>query len=271
MLLLPHITSERHERNNGDVAATSPGTNVTTGGAAGTKGSSAQLIAATAFDAYELHVFASGYGNNNTNSIGCLDILLDGEVFIADLLMGYCGTFATAGQKCWRFPLHVPKGVEIAARAAGQRVSTAFQVAVRLFDHGGQPRGWVGSRCDTYGVSSVPSGVTLTTVNGSEGGWAQVVASTSRLHRCIVPSLQVDAETSVGDRAVQLDVGLGGSGSEVQIGVPHTWLTRADETMGGPFDGHPIYQDIPSGSRLAARTSTSGTADNHQAALHCLS
>lgn len=269
-LYLPHITSERHERNNGDIAVASPGTNVTTGGTASTKGTAVELIASTDFDAFEVHVFASGYSNTNTNSVGCLDIMIGTEVIIPDLLMGYCGSYAAlGGQKVWRFPLHIPKGVQVQARAAGQRVSTAFQVAIRLFDHGGQPRGWYGTKVDTYGVT-VPSGVVVTTANASEGSWAEVTASTSAWYKCVVPSLQINAETSAGDRAVQLDIGMGGSGAEVQIGVPHTWITLAAEAMGGPFDGQPIFQDIPTGSRLVARTSTQSTPDNHQVALHCI-
>lgn len=269
MLWVPPITSERISRNNGDIAVASPGTTITTGGAAGTKGTAVQLIASTPFDAFEVLVTAGGYANTNTNSICCLDIMLGTAVLIPDLLAGYCGVFSNGGVKVWRFPLHVPKGVEILARAAGQRTSTGLQVGIRLYDHGGQPRGWYGTEVDTFrGAASVPSGVAVTTGNGSESGWGEVIASTTKTYKALVPSLQVNAETSVGDRAVQMDIGMGASSSEVQIGEPYTWITTAAEGMGGPFEARPTFQDIPIGSRLCGRTSTSSTPDNHEIALH---
>src|SRR5688572_8364682 len=99
------------EHNTNGVAVLNPGTVVTTGTPAATKGAAVQLIAATAFDAYWVRVVASDYGLAATDAQGALDIMIGAateEVIIPDLLMGGCGTFGAVtnkSAKMWDFPL----------------------------------------------------------------------------------------------------------------------------------------------------------------------
>ncbi len=144
-LHIPHKGSLRFQHNVGTVGDVTPGTTVTTGAAEATKGTPAELIASTNFDAYWFEFYAFAYGNAATDSQGALDILIGAateEVWIANLLMGFCGILSSTapGPKTWRFPLHLPGGSRIAAQAAGKRLSTALTVAVWLYGGNGRCR-----------------------------------------------------------------------------------------------------------------------------------
>jgi hypothetical protein len=266
------------EHNTGTVGAASPGTSVTTGAAAGTKGTAVQLIASTSFDAYWVTVLAHSYSNSATASQGCLDILTGAateEVLIPNLLMGYCGWFApastTCGPKRWDFPLYIPAGTRLAAQAAGARVSTAMRVAIFLYGGDGYPAFRIGSKVVTYGVT-VPNGTTVTPgATGAEGAWTQITASTTEDHFALVPSWQVSGATVVNLRTLAVDIGLGAA-TEEEIAQSYWFSTDALEAMNGPHNSMPCFQDIPSGTRLTIRASNSGANDaTYNAAIHGVS
>jgi len=274
----PHAGDRLVESNISAAGSATPGTAVTTGGAAGTKGTAVELIAATAFDCYRVHVMASGYGANAAASEGCLDILIGTateEVLIADLLMGYCGTLAgqDRGPKVWTFPLHIPAGQRIAARAAGARTSTAVNVVVVLEGGDGLATEWWGTKVTTYGVSAAPNGTDITAgASGAQGSWTEITSGTSEAGRCIIPSLQANGgTTSIAAREVHVGIGLG-SATEELIGVPWIFTTDNVETMAGPHLWVPVIKDIPASTRLTMRVSNSGTiAHAFEGALHVVS
>src|SRR5262245_20048290 len=177
-----------------------PGTLVTSGAAASTKGSWAELIAATAFDSYFAVIMIGGIGATTVASRACLDIGIGAateEVLIADLLAGNCGSTGIAatiaGPKLWAFPLHIPAGSRLTARYASDRTSFAARVAIYLYGGHGYPPFRVGSKCTTYGIGTVPSGTTITPGStGAEGAFAQIVASTGEDHFALFPSFQLN-------------------------------------------------------------------------------
>src|SRR6188508_826549 len=139
----------RVQHNTGTVGTTDPATLVTTGASSSVKGTAVELISSTSFDAYKVIIMASGYGTSAISTMGCLDILVGAapeEVLIANLLMGFCGSYFIRdhGPKIWEFPLYIPAGSRIAAQAAGERVSTAFSVQIFLYGGYGVPSGPVG-------------------------------------------------------------------------------------------------------------------------------
>lgn len=276
MLWVPQKGLVRREHNIGTVGTATPGTSVTTGAASGTKGTAVQLIASTSFDAYWVVIVASQYAVAATNSGGCLDILTGAateEVLIPDLLMGYCGTaFTGRGRKTWEFPLYIPAGTRLAAQAAGQRTSAAFRVAIFLYGGNGYPPYRCGTKVTTYGVT-VPAGTTVTPgASGAEGAWAQITASTSEDHFALVPSFQGGDDTTKGNLGYMLDIGMGAA-TEEEIGQSFYYGVNTDEVYDGPYNPMPLFQDIPSGTRLVARVSNSGANDtgNYNVALHGVS
>lgn len=276
MLVIPQKGLVRVEHNTGSVGTASIGTSVTTSGTSSVKGTPAEMIASTAFDAFWITIIASNYGASTVASQGSMDILIGAateEVLIADLLMGYCGGGGTSGSpKRWDFPLYIPAGSRLACQAAGARTSTAFGVAVYLY--GGQtPPFRVGGKVTTYGMGTVPSGTSLTPgASGAEAAsFTQITASTTQDHFALVPSFQISGDGTTAIRNITIDMGYGAATEEV-AGEGYWFCTAADESMGGPFPSMPWFQDIPSGTRLSMRASNHGTNDGaYNGVIHAVS
>jgi len=279
MLWVPQKGIERWQYNDAftGVGATSPGAVVTTGGSSSTKGSWVELIASTSFDAYWIHILASAYGLATAASQGCIDIGIGGateEVLIPDLLMGYCGQWGTEGlgPKQWAFPLYIPAGSRLTARAAGARVSATVGVSATLFGGDGSPKYRVGSKVTTYGMGTVPNGTTITPgASGAEGSHTEITASTSEDHFALFPSFQVTGDTTTNLRGFALDIGYGAATQEVLTQV-YRYGTSGNEKMDGPYPCWPTFVDIPAGSRLTLRASNSGTNDGgYNGVIHAVS
>lgn len=277
MLWVPQKGKVRADHNLGAVGTATPGTAVTTGGAATTKGTPAQLIASTAVDCHMLWVQVSDYGTSGGASQLCVDILVGAsteEVLIANLLAGYPGdaVATNTGPKTWMFPLYVPAGTRIAAQAAGTRVNTACRVAVAVYNFAVPPFR-VGGKVTSYGITTVPAGTTISAgASGATGAWAEVTASTTSDHFAFVPSFQAGGgETALTNRVLYVDMGIGAATEELLNPVPYVFYTDTFEKMCGPMFNMPAFQDVPSGTRLVMRASNSGTNDAYNGIVHALS
>jgi hypothetical protein len=275
MLWVPKKGKLRVEHNVGTVGTSTLGTSVTTGGTEATKGTPAEMIASTAFDAYWVRILASRYGTAPVTSAGSMDILIGAsteEVLIADLLMGFCGG-APVGGKTWDFPLYIPAGSRLAVQAAGERTATAFQCAVWLYGGDGYPPWRPGGKVTTYGMGTVPNGTTLTpgATGAEDDAYVEITASTTSDHFAFVPSFQSSADTTTQDRGYAVDIGIG-SATEQLIGE-YYFQSSVNEFYAGPLNSMPIFQDVPSGTRLAMRASSSGgTLDaNYNGVIHAVS
>lgn len=286
MLWVPQKGSFVRLHNTGTVGSITCGTSVTTGAAASTKGTPAELISAAnnTIDTYWITVVAYAYGNTATDSQGALDILVGAateEVLIPNLLMGFCGTQALGmgrGHKTWQFPLYIPAGTRIAAQAAGQRVSTALRVCVYLYGDNGLPPFRVGRKVTTYGMGTVPFGTTIVPgASGAEGSWTSITASTSEDHFAFVPSFQPGTDTTLNTLHYALDLGVAANGeaasTAVEISQSYWFPVNSDEAMLGAIPPMPTFCDVPATSVLAMRVSNSGANDvgNYNAVIHAVS
>lgn len=278
---IPQHGCVRVQHNLAGVGTVVPGSAVTTGGSASTKGGATQLIASTNFDAFEIIIMASNYAASGVTSKACLDIMVGAateEVIIPDLLAGHAGMTTGAvnqGPKVWKFPLYIPAGTRISAKAAGSRTATDMRVCVWIRGGNVSPPFRVGSKVVTYGIGTVPAGTPVTHGNASEGSWTQVTASTSEYHFACFPSLQGPTDTTITPlRTFELDIGIGAATEELLGGYEQAYMYRVDtlEALCGPFYYEPVFADIPSGSRLTARLSADGGADAaaYEVALHCV-
>lgn len=272
-LMIPAYPFTRTETNVTAPVLNGWGTSITTGGSSSTKGTAVQLIASTAFDTWWVTVMASAHGNIATASDACLDILVGAateQVLIPNLLAGYSGTSGGGGPRVWNFPLYIPAGSRIAARAAGLRTSSTMRVAIYLYGGSGPPPFKCATRIDTVGIGTVPNGTAVTPgASGAEGSWTEIVASTTRDAFGVVPSFQVTNDTTISQRAYSLDIGVG-SATEEEIGGPYNYASHAGELV---YDGviYPTLVDIPASSRLVVRASNSNTNDaGYDCALHLL-
>ena len=283
MLWVPQKGILHVQHNFGNVGTITPATSVTTGAASSTKGTPAEIFASTNFDAYWITVIAMQLSVAATTSQGCLDILIGPateEVLIPNLLVGFCGNLAGAncGPKRWDFPLYIPAGTRIAAQAASDRVSVAMRVGVILRGGDGCPPFRVGRKVTTYGITTVPAGTDVAAgYSGAEGAWVEIAASTSEDHFAFSPSFHpTDGDTTLTPiKTVYMDMGVGAATEELMLGVEQSYIFRYDtsEACEGPFDSIPVFQDVPSGTRLVARLSMSGATDTGEpdCAIHAVS
>lgn len=279
MLWIPQKGDLRVEHNLTGTGAGVPGDAVTTHATESTKGTIVELIASTSFDAYWVRIMAFNYGVAGTASAGALDILIGAateEVLIADLLMGNCGEGSSSGNgdgKVWDFPLHVPSGSRLSARAAGERVTTVVQVVVFLYGGDGSPPFRVGSKVTTYGMGTVPFGTTIVAgESGNDGAFTQITASTAVDHFAVFPSYQVQSDTSVQQNWHTLGIGVGAA-TEDEIAGDYLYHSNSSETLNGPINPMPTFHNIPASTRLTARNAIDGTANASQygVVLHALS
>lgn len=282
MLWVPQKGILRVAHNTGSVGSLNIGTAVTTGAASNNKGSVATLISNLAFDAYWITVMAYDYALSATACEGMLDIMIgdvtsQNQVLIPNLLMGHCAgpnlaAIPAGVGKIWHFPLYIPAGAYIGAQAAGARTSTAFRVAVYLYGGHGYPPWRVGTRVVSYPTApSVPRGQAITIGNGAEGGWTQVVASSSVAHFAFLPSYQPETDTSVTQKAVTVDVGFGAAAAEELLSDYGEWYVMGTGEGVSNHPGYPIFADVPASTRLVVRASGSAAGDTAQGVmLHCV-
>lgn len=278
MLWIPQKGDVLTEDNIATTGTTTPGTSVTTGGAATTKGTPAELIASTAFDAYWVTILASNYGSAAAAAQGAMDLLIGSateEVLIPNMLFGHAGNYGsiiTVGPKRWDFPLYIPAGQRLAVQACGQRTSTAFRVQIFLYGGNGYPPFRVGSKVTTYGIGTLPRGVTLTPgASGAAGSWTEITSGTTEDHFAFVPSFQVATDTTTNTRMLTAEIGIG-SATEELISQPYMYVTDSGECMEGATNSFPTFHDVPSGTRLVMRASNSGTNDgSYDGVIHALS
>lgn len=281
MLFIPQKGKILQQHNTGAAGALNIGTTVTTGSPSSTFGADVELIASTNFDAYWIEIMACDYALSATACEGMLTILIGSdpeEILIENLLMGHCGGPNVAAipaglGKKWAFPLYIPSGSRIAARAAGARTNTDLRVAVHIFGGHGMPPFRVGNHVQSWPSSpSVPRGQSITPgASGAEGNWTEIAASASSGF-CVVPSFQVATDTTVTQRTYAFDIGIGASTQEQEIMQSYWYVTGTGEEMTGHWPLMPCFADIASGSRLVARVSNSGTNDTaYDAMLHVVS
>lgn len=274
MLWIPHKGGVLVQHNTGAVGDITPGTAITPGN--GSKGSATEIFASTSFDSYWMYIMVTRLGFTSAARRACLDILIGGateEILIPDLLAGFAGQFGVIdfrGPKVWEFPLYVPAGSRIAARAQSTVTST-FEVAVYLYGGNGSPPFTPGGKVTTYGITA-PDGVAITPgASAAEGAWTEITASSAEDHFALVPSFQIGNDTTTNARVYSVDIGIG-SATEEQVGEGYIYCTDDNETMDGPFPSMPVFQDIPSGTRLVMRASNNGSNDGaYNGALHGVS
>lgn len=115
----------------------------------------------------------------------------------------------------------------------------------------------VGSVVDTYGADTANTkGATLTAPNdASWGSWVAFSTSCQRIKALVIAVGHGQADfTLMSDQWHQISIGVGASGSEVEIAFfNEAGGTSANTKTPHPLFLGPIYIDVPAGSRLSAR------------------
>lgn len=240
--------------------ATSSGTTVTPG--TNTKGSWAQLVASTAHATHMLTIMFAGGGTT-------LDYLVDigigaasSEVVIVPDLIVHGGTGGIVYPGVYMFPIEIPAGTRIAARATVHTGTTAIHVSAVLHGQGFNPssplslvRAFGATLADSGGISIDSGGTTANT----KGAYSELVASTTYPIKMLALGIGNQANGTRTNASYLVDVAVGAAGSEVVV-VPDLLLRAAsqNDTMIPAFLG-PFPVDIKAGTRLSVRAQCSIT------------
>lgn len=233
---------------------------VTASASTNTKGSYAQVFAATAFDTCMIVLQPDDVTVSATNTSTLLDVAIGGAgsetVIINNINLGAWGHGPV-----FIAPIYIPKGNRVAMRIQSAVASKSFPVRVNLSP--APTMGDAATWCETWGANTGTSaGTTLPTpsVGGTKTGYQAITSSTTRLTRWItwsIGSLQTNAAASKGG----IDIAYGPAASESLLVSNIRWEQLGTEVVRA--SSWPVPVNIPAGSRVAARwdsTSTSSTS-----------
>jgi len=243
------------------------GTSVTPGN--NTKGSWASVFTGTEI-AYDVWRMVVNIGSGATSAAAkdtIVDIGIDPSggtsytVLIPDLLGANSSPYATFGAITYRFPIHVPAGSRIGARAS---VNNATVGTLRVYlTVDGNPTNpemvWKGTKVEAIGVTAASSnGTAVTPGTTSDGSWTSLGTVTERARFWEV-GMGVN-DTSMAAVGYHLDLSAGASGGDVPILTDAlTCCTSAEQQFSSP---NGTYRTIAAGSTIWGRAQCSGTADS---------
>ena len=202
-----------------------------------------------------INIGATGFGAVDSRAV--VDILVGGatdDLLIPRLICGHTSPGAGGMGFVYFFPLHIPRGVRIAAQLTDARPDTTARIAVTLF--GGSPPPWrVGRKVVAYGTGLYGQALTVSS-SGAAAGVTELAAATAEDLIAFMPGFQTGATVFT---ALMFNVGIGvGAAPEERIG---TWWWGHEVTnrlIVGPHLPWPVFRDVPAGSRLTMMASSSG-------------
>jgi len=253
------------------------GTTITASATANTKGaySAGQLIAATDEPSYGLWVMVTNPAQAAAVTLGfLLDIGIGPSGSEVDLITNLCCGNASAsdsssqhGGKSWYFPIYIPDGERVAARAQSTTASEAMEVAIWCEqDFARQP--YYASSVTTYGAltSGDSHGTTVLAGNAAFGSWVSI-GTTSSDHKLWQVGVDNDADTTLGGADLLMEVGIGPDSANVTaIGTNIQFTTTANEAFNHVF--LPFFAPVPSSTGLWARIAAQAANMSFGVVLH---
>lgn len=228
-------------------------------------------MASTTYDSY-------GFWLGILNSFGSAaqtDMLLDvaigpnqEHIIIPNLLCGWRGAGNNqGGPQVLFFPIYVPAGSLISARAQGLISSDTVSIMIMLQGGTSALPGPLYSGCDAYGVETASSqGTSHTPGNsGAESTAANVGSTLAKSYRAVLLQVQGTlTNTAANNIAYHWELVIGG-------GVVCEWyaLTTNTESHTGPMPSVPFHTSLPAGTQLQIQAEASGTAQAQDVAFYC--
>jgi hypothetical protein len=278
-LMLPNAPQfTRYESNIAAAASATPGTTVSNpAGGPNVKDTTwTQLIASTAFDTQLVVVTLHSSAVTNTNTSCLIDIGIGAasseSVVIPDLLGGYAGSISLA--RGYIFPLRIPSGSRLSARAASVQTTNSTIVLVQLFGGATNPDAWwCGEHVTAYGINTADSGAVAVTGgnSGAETASPVSIGTTSAAHKALVFGFSGNAG-SYNNLSYHFDVGIDTSSTSWLVQDYYmVQTTTGEQVYSGQHPQMPIFQNIPSGTVLVVGGECSGTGQSLDFALYGIS
>jgi len=265
MLLHPGTGGVKKITNAGLVGTLFPGTPLTPGITTFPAPTEVISAAQNVQDSWGIGIWIYGTGLNGFATEAAANIYIGGvtdSLLISSLLCGYALELPQGQGWHWLFPLHIPRGVRLAASISSilSPVSTKAGIVIELY--GGCLPPWrVGRKVTTYGVK-VNNNRGQAVTPGTSGAISiqQIVAATTEAHFAFMPGFNAGGDTTLAQAFVNVTIGIGAS-QEERIG---TWaiVKPSTEDMGGPFPMLPAFRDVPAGTRLSLLLSHSNASND---------
>jgi len=233
------------------------GTTITTG-AANTKGaySAGQIFASVAEDVVGVTIAATGVAVSAGNTGYLLDLGIGPSGSEVDLIQNIdfgAAQVESSGFNAYFFPVFIPKGERLAARAQGAVVNDVAEVIVVLHR---APAGWameVPKLWESLGAVTASSrGTLVSAANGAFGSWTTIATTTKNYDRWHV-GFDLAADTTASNSVNVIELGFGPDTANVSTIGTWVWFETGVEASFGPIPNSPVYQPIPSGTAIFAR------------------
>lgn len=244
------------QEEGGGVTGDSKATTLTTG-AADTKGSYVELIAATAFEAFGIYLSIAGGGKRDF----LIDLAVGAAASEQDIVPNILYTGHVDLTHEVFLPIGIPAGSRVSVRAQASAATQTMDVNVHLFgksflngDMLARVTAYGVNTADTGGVSIDPGGTANT-----KGAWSEIVASTGNNLKALLFCIGVQDNVGRTNADHLFDVAVGAASSE-QVIIANLMVVQDAQkdhifpSMFGPYPAH-----IPSGTRLAVRQQCSIT------------
>ena len=242
---------------------TAMGTAVTP--AVGSKGAWAQVFASLAEDTFGLMICinsntASAASRNSVVDIG-IGAAASEIVLIPDLIAGNAASYQSPGGGIWYyFPVAIPAGTRIAARAQGT-VTTAFRVLVQAMQWPLQPAMIKkASFVEAIGMT-VPQGTAVTAGTTGEGAWTLLGTTTNRCWFWQIGAQVSSADTTHNNVTYHLDLAEGDGTDFNTLILSQPLNTTSSEVAALAPYTVACEVPVPAGRSIYARAQCSGTVD----------
>jgi hypothetical protein len=233
---------------------------LTANSSAHTFGAWTQVIASVPENTSMIIVDVSGIGVTTVNTASIISIGIGASGSETELFNFACGSATTALAGAisglqFVIPVQINSGSRIAARL--QSIVTGGKTAtikIKTFDANEYDFIYQPQKYDSLGVDLATSRGTNVAASNT---YTEIVASTSNIYRgvCVIPSVATDNAGNVTNHTMSL--GVGPSGSEVQIGSLSYQVASNETLYSSPNFFMPAL--IPAGSRIAVRQSSTAT------------
>lgn len=249
---------------------------MTTSATANTDGTAVTLLSALAHDVEFVAIGLTQGSSSGANHGFLMDLLIDPaggtswSALINDLMVGYVqstGGGAAAPSRWYYFPLWIPAGASIGARAKSG--VTGAQTVKAILTVAGGPSDptawWCGQQVTEIGINAATGdGAIITPGNsGTFSAWTNFGSTLPAACGAVQFAHQGGAINAMNALSYHLEFGV----NSTRIGPP-LWTTgNANEAMVDSPLG-PIFCSLAAGSQLQARGTCSGTGQNIDVAAY---
>ena len=246
-----------------DRPAATMGTAVTP--AVGSKGAWAECIASLDAETYGLLICINSNSASAASRNSVVDIGIGGAgseiVLIPNLIAGNASPYNILASGLWYyFPVAIPAGTRIAARAQGT-VTTAFRVFIQAMQRALQPS-MVKTAAYVEAVGmSVPTGTAVKSGTTADGAWTLLGTTSQRCWFWQVGVQVTPADTNHNNNVYHIDLAEGDGTDFNTLLSSAVFSTNTTESAGLPPITVGCEVPVPAGRDIYARAQWHGTPD----------